>query len=114
MLDPTFAPPHSGLSLTYIREVLSYGTPQSSDCLTLAETWARKAVEIDTNDSEAQAMLAHARALAGQREEARQRAVLALEINANSAWANYVKGEVLAVRRLPFRSTQTSHSGAAA
>ena len=58
-LDPAFASPYSGLSLTYIREVLSYGTPQSSECLTLAETSARKAVEIDTNDSEARAILAH-------------------------------------------------------
>ena len=94
-LDPAFASPYSGLSLTYIREVLSYGTPQSSECFTWAETWARKAVEIDTNDSEARAILAHARVLAGDREEGRHRAVLALEMNANSAWANYVKGQSL-------------------
>ena len=94
-LDPAFASPYSGLALTYIREVLSYGTPELSECFTLAETWARKAVEIDTNDSEARAILAHARVLAGDREEGRHRAVLALEMNANSAWANYVKGQSL-------------------
>jgi TolB-like protein len=92
-LDPEFAPAYAGLSLTHIREVL--WSPRYSGSLTSAETWARKAVEIDASDSEAQAMLAHTASLAGNREEGRQRALLALEMNPSSAWGNYAKGESL-------------------
>ena len=92
-LDATFASAYAGLSLTYIREVL--WSPRASSLLKLAETWARKAVETDANNSEAQAMLAHTTTLAGGREEGRRRALLALEMNPNSAWANYAKGESL-------------------
>jgi Flp pilus assembly protein TadD len=66
-----------------------------SSSLSLAESWARKGVEIDANDSEAQAVLAHSVCFAGRHEDALQRALLALEINPNSSWANYAKGQSL-------------------
>ncbi|MEA2742763.1 MAG: adenylate cyclase [Acetobacteraceae bacterium] len=95
MLDPAFASAYTGLSLTYTREILSYSAPRSSALLTSAESWARKAVDIDANDAEAHAILAHATTLAGNHEEGMHRAILALEMNSNSAWANYVAGQSL-------------------
>jgi adenylate cyclase len=95
MLDPAFASAYTGLSLTYTREILSNSAPRSSALLTSAESWARKAVDIDANDAEAHAILAHATTLAGNHEEGRHGAILALEMNSNSAWANYVTGQSL-------------------
>ena len=49
-------------------------------------------MEIDASDSEAQAVLAHTMSFAGRHEDGLRRALLALDINPNSSWANYAKG----------------------
>jgi adenylate cyclase len=90
--DPTFASAYAGLSWTYIREVL---WSARSGPLSLAESWARKGVEIDASDSEAQAVLSHSMCLAGRHDEALRRALLALDINPSSSWAHYAKGQSL-------------------
>jgi adenylate cyclase len=90
--DPTFAPAYAGLSLTYMREVI---WSARSDPLILAESWARKGVEMDANDSEAQAVLAHSMCFSGRHQDGLRRALLALDINPNSSWANYAKGQSL-------------------
>src|SRR5262249_62110577 len=90
--DPTFSSAYAGLSLTYIREVL---WSARSGPLSLAESWARKGVEMDPNDSEAHAVLAQSMCLAGRHDEGLRRALLALDINPSSSWANYAKGESL-------------------
>ncbi|HET7884119.1 MAG TPA: winged helix-turn-helix domain-containing protein, partial [Acetobacteraceae bacterium] len=90
--DPAFSSAYAGLSLTYIREVL---WSAQSGPLALAESWARKGVEMDPNDSESHAVLAQSMCLAGRHEEGLRRALLALDINPSSSWAHYAKGESL-------------------
>jgi adenylate cyclase len=90
--DPTFASACAGLSLTYMRDVI---WSARSSPLSLAESWARKGIEIDANDAEAQAALSHSMCFAGRHEDAFQRALLALDINPSSSWANYAKGQSL-------------------
>jgi TolB-like protein len=86
MLDPAFTSPYSGLSLTYIREVLSYGTPQSSDCGRTPEHWRETVKKVGSGQYW---RLPSAPIVHGQT----------------------MSRESTAVRRLPFRSTRTSHSG---
>jgi adenylate cyclase len=90
--DPTFASAYAGLSMTYMRDVI---WSARSSPLSLAESWARKGIEIDANDSEAQAALSHSMGFAGRHEDAFRRALLALDINPSSSWANYAKGQAL-------------------
>ncbi len=101
--DSTFASAYAGLSLTYMRDVL---WSARSSPLSLAEAWARKAVEIDANDSEAQAVLAHSMCFAGRYEDGLRRALLALEINPSSSWANYAKGGSLLFSGHPSKSRE--------
>jgi TolB-like protein len=90
--DPTFASACAGLSMTYMRDVI---WSARSGPLSSAEFWARKGIEIDANDSEAQAALSHSMCFAGRYEDALRRALLALDINPSSSWANYAKGQSL-------------------
>ena len=90
--DPTFASACAGLSLTYMRDVI---WSARSSPLSLAESWARKGIEIDANDSEAQAALSHSMCFRGRHEDALRQALLALEINPSSSWAHYAKGQSL-------------------
>ena len=75
-----------------MREVIWSARPRP---LALAESWACKGVEIDATNSEAQASLAHSISFAGRHEDGLRRALLALDINPSSSWANYVKGQSL-------------------
>lgn len=90
--DPTFAAAYAGLSMTYMRDVI---WSARSSPLSLAESWARKGIEIDANDSEAQAALSHSMCFAGRYEDALRQALLALDVNPSSSWANYAKGQAL-------------------
>jgi adenylate cyclase len=90
--DPTFASACAGLSMTYMRDVI---WSARSGPLSLAESWARRGIEIDANDSEAQAALSHSMCFAGRHEDALRRALQALDINPSSSWANYAKGQSL-------------------
>jgi adenylate cyclase len=60
----------------------------------LTRGWAQRAVELDPNDAEAQAMLAWAKGMEGINEEARNGASLAVALNPNSAFANTTLGVI--------------------
>jgi len=94
-IDPMFAPACSALAQTYMREATTYGIRQSDDLLRSAEGWARRAVDSDHGDAEAQATLARAVSMTGNHNEGRQRAALALQLNPNSAWAHYAMADAL-------------------
>ncbi len=46
-LDPGFAPPHAGLSLAAISDYVSGWAADPEEALAEAETWARRAIELD-------------------------------------------------------------------
>ena len=94
-LDAAIAAAYSATALTYLREFTVFSELTLDKGVALAETWARKAVEVDPNDYDAQAVLAFVAHYAGRHEEAWERIKLALAINQNSPMANRVRGAVL-------------------
>jgi adenylate cyclase len=56
--------------------------------------WAKKGVELDPNDADAQAILAWSKAAEGVNEEVRDGVSLAVALNPNSAWANSALGAI--------------------
>jgi TolB-like protein len=95
LLDGRFAPAHSSLALTYLREMAVFGTQTVEDGRIKAEASARKAVEIDLEQCDAQAVLAFAEQYGGQMEKAWDRVSMALASNRHSPMANRVKGAIL-------------------
>jgi adenylate cyclase len=94
-LDATFAPAYSHLAIVYVAEGGVYAARPIGDAARLAGSVARQAIDNDPNDAEAQAALAYATVLAGDREEAWDRVSLALTNNPNSPWAHGIKGVLL-------------------
>jgi adenylate cyclase len=94
-LDATNAAAYSAMALTCLREFTVFAESTPDNGVALAETWARKAVEVDLNDCDAQAVLAFVAHYAGRHEDAWERVKLALAINQNSPMANRVRGAVL-------------------
>jgi adenylate cyclase len=94
-LDASFAPPYSTLALAYIHEGVAFGTRSLDDTARLAASWARRAVEIDPTDADANAIVAYAGMIEGVRETCWGDISLALEVNPNSSWAHFVKGALL-------------------
>jgi tetratricopeptide (TPR) repeat protein len=74
---------------------VSYGTLPLSEIAKLAIERARMAVEIEPNDSDAQAIMAFALWTSGDFNEAWQRTEIALANNPNSPQANGVRGALL-------------------
>ena len=93
-IDATFAAAYSGLALACRREGDTYATLTLDEAARLAETWARKAVEIDSADADALAVLAFSTPY-GNREEGYERIARAIGANPNSSRANGVKGAFL-------------------
>jgi adenylate cyclase len=94
-LDAGFAPAYTALASAYIAEGANHAVRLLQDAVKLAADWARRAVEIDATDAEAQAMLARTATLAGHAEEGWERATLALSLNPNSPLANLTKAGAL-------------------
>jgi adenylate cyclase len=94
-IDPGFVSAHVGLVRTYRNDAISYGTPSFAEAAKLIEVEARKAAEIDPNDSEAQNALALAFFVAGNFDAALDCADHALALNHNSATAHGQRGAIL-------------------
>jgi adenylate cyclase len=82
------------LALACRREGDTYATQTLDEAARLAEVWARKAVEIDSADADALAVLAFSTPY-GNREEGYERIARAIRANPNSSRANGVKGAFL-------------------
>jgi adenylate cyclase len=93
-IDPSFAPAYAATATSYITDGAVFAVRPFQEALELGVEWARKAVEFDSADAEAHAVLAWA-VSANDRVDAFERATLALSLNPNSALAHYVKGGML-------------------
>jgi adenylate cyclase len=94
-VDKGFAPAYTAMAVACNHEGTVFGTSPFHEGVRLAKDWARRAVEMDEKDAEAQAALAWATLLEGISDEVRDRVTLALEINPNSALAYLVMGIAL-------------------
>jgi len=93
-LDATFAPAYVAFAMTCLWEGQVFATRPLREAGNLTRGWAQKAVELDPNDAEAQAMLAWAKGMEGINEEARNGASLAVALNPNSVFANITLGVI--------------------
>jgi adenylate cyclase len=94
-LDASFAPAYSALGLAYVQESGTVGTRSFDELAKLAASWARKAIEIDPTDADAQAILSQATLIAGNLDDALQRARLARNSSPSSSLAFASEGFAL-------------------
>jgi adenylate cyclase len=94
-LDAVFAPAYSALAEVILREGTQFSTRPLREAADKAISWARKAAEINPDDSDAWAALAPVVIFTGNVREALEHASKALSLNPDSAWANSMKGALL-------------------
>jgi adenylate cyclase len=90
-LDPGFASARTGLAYTYLRDAAAHGVLPYEQAPALIAAEARKALEIDASDSEAEALLGHA-LWYSDRDAALVHAERAVSLNRNSPFAHSTKG----------------------
>src|SRR4029077_13621936 len=95
MLDGTLVSAYSHLALALFQEGGTYATRRIDDAARLAGDMALKAIENDPNDADALTVLAFAHWVAGDREGARERVLLAVTSNTKSPFAHGTKGTFL-------------------
>ena len=74
-LDATFAPAYASMAYAYRIGGLTYAIRPLQEAAELGHDWARKAIEIDPNDADAQATLGWAMSMAGNLDGAFERTV---------------------------------------
>jgi adenylate cyclase len=95
-LDAMFAPAYAARAMISMYEGFAFATLPLPEAARLTTGWARRAVEIDPEDSDTQAILAWTTAMkAGPSQESWDGVSIALAINPNSSWAHAVKGALL-------------------
>jgi adenylate cyclase len=94
-LDPMFAAAYAGLSRIYSMAGTVYMTMPLNEAMRSQTLAARKAVQCDPGDADAQAMLAGALFHEGEMDNALMTARQALAINPSCVWAHRVMGAVL-------------------
>ena len=94
-LDASFAPGCAALALAFLVTALEYTSLPLGEAMQTAETWARRAIEVDPGDADSHAALAHAMWFAGDTSGALEHVSIALADNPNSPWANLVNGLAL-------------------
>src|SRR5262249_32814518 len=95
ILDASFSPAYTALGLVHIYEGVVFATRSLDEATSLASSWARKAVEIDAIDADANAIAAYAGMMGGIGDECWARASTAIAINPNSSWAHTAHGALL-------------------
>ena len=86
-IDAKFSAPYVGLARAYLDDAATFGTRSLEDAAELSAVWARKAIAIDPEDADAQAILANAALASGNFDEARDQVALARASNPNSPLA---------------------------
>jgi adenylate cyclase len=94
-IDPMFASTCAAMGMSHIIEGAVYAARPLQETLERADIWARRAVAIDPNDADGQAVLAWSMAGKGNFDDALGCVSLALQINPNSVWAYCAKGAAL-------------------
>ena len=77
-LDAAFAPAYGALGRILVNEAAIYATLPWDEALKQAIDWIRRAIALDEDDTEVQALLANLAFLGGNRREGRERAAYAL------------------------------------
>jgi adenylate cyclase len=106
-LDAAFAPAYSALALLHVHAVVQLIVPLA-DAKELASGWARRAIEIDPNDADAQATLAWVTTMSGISDECWERSSAALAMNPNSPLAHFVRGALLVSSGRPSEGRQSA------
>jgi len=94
-LDIAMTSAYPPLVIAYIDSGQVYGLRPLDEVSRLADIWARKALDIDSNDAEIQMAMALVAQVTGRGEEAYERARLALTLNPESYLANAIQGALL-------------------
>jgi adenylate cyclase len=94
-VDKEFVPAYTAMAVACNQEAGTFGTSPFHEGVRLSKDWVRRAVEMDENDAEAQAVLAWATFMEGISDEVWDSVSLALEISPNSARAYHVMGSAL-------------------
>ena len=95
-LDASFAPAYSAMATAFLYEGAVFANRSLPEAMGLAKIWARRAVDIEVYDAEAQAIVAWAEVASDDvHDEALDAVSLALSINPNSVRAHAVKGTIL-------------------
>ena len=93
-MDATFASAHAAMAMAIVLGGGTYGTLQMAAVDRLARDYARRAIEIDPNDADGQAVVALHMFLAGSGEHVLEALSAAVAQHPNSAWANGVMGAI--------------------
>ncbi len=94
-LDASFVAGYAALARAFLVSALEYTSLPLAEAMNTAETWARKAIEVDPGDADSHAALAHVTWLAGDNAGATEHVSIALARNPYSPWANLVNGLAL-------------------
>jgi adenylate cyclase len=100
-LDAAFAPPYAAMAETLYAEEFRHAVRPVPQPSRATMDWARRAVELDPDDADAQAILAQLMLTSGNHDECWRRLSLAISTNPNSAFGNYIKGSVMVVEGRP-------------
>jgi adenylate cyclase len=93
--DATFTSAYVLLVQAYLDSGITFTVRERDEATRLADTWARRAAEVDSQDAEVQAALGSVALMFGRRDEAKECAVLALSLNPYSPRANFIHGAAL-------------------
>ena len=105
-IDAKFSAPYVGLARAYLDDAATFGTRSLEDAAELSAVWARKAIAIDPEDADAQAILANAALASGNFDEARDQVALARASNPNSPLAILIEAQVLLHTGEPVQARQ--------
>jgi adenylate cyclase len=94
-VDKEFVPAYSAMAVACNQETSVFGTLPLHEGVRVSKEWARRGVEMDNDDAEAQAVLAWAALMEGIGDEVWDSVSVALEISPNSARAHLVMGTAL-------------------
>ena len=94
-LDPIFAAPYGGLAQAFVIRATRFSTRPLRDGAGPAKEWASKALNLDSREANAEAALAIATLLAGDRQEALDQTTRMVASNDISAIANSSHGAML-------------------
>ncbi len=104
--EPLFAAAQAMLAFTYVHVVVSNEPNATSESLALAEAHARRAIDLDPDESSALAVLAWAMVCRGSYDESLELAGRAIAANPNDVSAYLTKGRTLVFSGQPHAGKQ--------
>ena len=105
-IDANFSPPYVALARAYLDDCGAYGTRSAEDAAELSGSSVRKAIAIDPEDADAQAIVAWTALMAGKAEEAYDQVLLARTSSPNSPLAILFEAHILMHTGQPVQARQ--------